>query len=106
MVVYWNLIWGVVEFASQLVMLNMFLLEEVTQSGCMACYLATGKVRQAPVTPLVNLTRIHGIEPGMMITQQDSWICPWCTDAFTLFFKAGEGNMRCYDVYNASKDNS
>lgn len=94
--VYWSLVFKVIEFVSTLVFFKLFIYEEITQAGTMYCFMAANYTSPASLEPIKQLTYYHGINPGKQVLKDFGILCPWGQEGFRLFFQASEQGLRAF----------
>lgn len=95
--IFWALIFQVIEFVSGLVFFKLFIYEEISQAGTLYCFIAQSGTEKNPTEKIKQLTKIHGLDPGKA-TLNDTWmLAPWCYDTFGLFYKATEQAMEAFN---------
>lgn len=95
--VWWALIFKVIEFVSTLVFFKLFIYEEITQAGTMYCFLATNYTYPASTAQVKQLTYYHGINPGKKVLEETWFLAPWFAEGFELFFKSSEYALEAFN---------
>lgn len=95
--IYWALVYKAIEYFSTIVMFELFLYEEICQGGLMMCYVMTQNYNSGSISNIINLTKIHGIEPGRKCLDDQGMFAPWCEEPFRMFYLATEQGLEAFD---------
>lgn len=95
--VYWALVFKVIEFVSTLVFFKLFIYEEISQAGMMYCFMATNYTYQVSTAQVKQLTLYHGVNPGKKVLEETWMLAPWHAEGFRLFFQAVEQGLKAFD---------
>lgn len=96
MVIYFGLVFGIIEFVASLLFFKLFLYEEICQAGAMYCFLATNYQTNYMTGSIKSLTRYHGINPGKAVLEEYWMLAPWLKEPFDTFFQASEQCIRAF----------
>lgn len=95
--VYWELVYQIIEFASTLLFFKLFIYEEIAQAGAMYCFIINNNLGGGDTTKIKQLTQIHAIIPAKECLTEYWVLAPWVVDGFNIFFKAAEQSLEAFD---------
>lgn len=85
--IWWAIVFNVIEYVASLITFRLFIFEEICQSGNIQLFINTNSKRTKPTSYIVQKLEEHAYEPAMETLEVYGWLCPWAEEAFSAYFQ-------------------
>lgn len=85
--IWWSIVFNVIQYVSAIITFRLFIFEEICQSGNIQLFINTNSVRTKPTGLILQKIEEHGYNPAIETLELHGWLCPWAEEVFGAYFQ-------------------